>query len=166
MASSAYSSARARSISSTTGSGFSWAVETRMSFLPRQCAAVRRSEALGTVSLNAAALSAFLRGAGDFGVGRARCQHAGALPAPLIDGIVPVIGCRQQSFLGGHRLGDLVQRSNRLRDKARHVVGLPQRPEARYRSRIGEVPLILGDADKIPDRRITHPDPPKRRLRH
>jgi hypothetical protein len=57
-----------------------------------------------------------------------------------------------------------IERSSRLRDEAQLIVYLLQWSEARYRRRIGEVPLVLGNANEVAYRRIAHPSTPKRGL--
>src|ERR1700752_1379974 len=72
-----------------------------------------------------------------------------------------ILRCRRR-FFGRYtcaleRLGNLFERPKRLRDKPRHILRLQQRSKTRYCGAVGKVPLVLGDADEIADRRLAHP---------
>lgn len=72
------------------------------------------------------------------------------------------IGADRRNWLG--RQGDfrdlsqcIVASAEHLRNQARYVIGGCQRPEARYCDRVGEVPLVFGDAGEITNRGIGRP---------
>src|SRR6266481_7345440 len=110
-------------------------------------AGLRRTEYFGIVRTDRECMTGLL----NHGIGR---------------GALGILRCWRR-FFGRYtcaleRVGSPVERPKRLRDKTRHIIRLQQRSETRYCGGVGKVPLVLGDADEIADRRLAHPGTAKR----
>src|SRR5260370_24667544 len=138
-----------------------------------QSAAVRAAPVLGTTFLREVPIPRCYRGFAGlrrteyFGIARPdRKWMTGLLNHNIDRAALGLLRCRRR-FFGRYtcaleRLGRLVERPKRLRDKTRHILRLQQRSKTRSCGGVGEVPLVLGDADETADRR---PAPPGRRKR-